>query len=100
MFDRTWRFWIEKYKTVYPNYNIDSARDAIDLPHITIFPASVLTSDDEPHSPPSWEQVHRQFNYAQDCASGSAHDEHFVHIQRQAFVTLWTLHAVSNWQRH
>ena len=88
------------------NYNVDSVKDAIinfDFPHkIIIFPASVLASD-EPHSPPSWKQVRDQFHYVQGCASnssGTKNDEEFVQIQRQAFITLWTLHTVNDWNNN
>lgn len=105
MFNKTWQFWIEKYRVIHPNYNIDSVTDTVyctplhSMADFT-FPVSVLTSDDEPHSPPSWRQVYEQFNYALDCASSSIHDENFINIQRQAFITLWTLHAVDDWQKH
>jgi hypothetical protein len=66
-----------------PSYNIDSVVDCLppDPESCACMPA------------PHWSQVRHQFNHALDCATSNTHASHIIR-QRQAFLALWTLHAL------
>jgi hypothetical protein len=107
MFSTTWQQWLVKLRNGRPNYNVDSVTDSVDLPPsrvqcLTHVRDEALQIMDylSLHDPPSWTQVRNQFDYALDCASDDVHDESFASTQRTAFLKLWTIHALHDYQQY
>jgi hypothetical protein len=107
MFNATWQEWLLKLRNGHPSYNVDSVTDSVDLPlsHVQCLAqvkdeALQIMDYLSLHDPPSWTQVRNQFDYALNCASDDTHDESFASVQRTAFLKLWTIHALHEYQQY
>lgn len=84
--------WTEKNKTT--NYNVDSTANIIHHLSRPMF-ASTPPTVDQPRSPVSWGRVRDQFNCTKEYVSNcDPCDEKLVNSKRQAFIALWTSHAI------